>query len=477
MIKKLMEEEDGEKLPIRKIPKWLLIIIGIFVLIIIITIAGGREKKEVGPPEEKVRIVEVTHGDLLWKLIEAKGLGNVLEATESRYEWEIDKKTEGKFIKVTFKIENVGKEVTFYFGGPDLIDGKGRRWKTALGISGWIPEEEVCVFKEIKPGFSPIKCTEIYEVAADSTDLKAKIGTIMPKYIDLEVIPEAKEKKIKEKLIELPPVEKGEIPIKEEKAEEKTPFQLKINAIKTADRFISGWGGSPYIWPDGGYKFVVINITIKNLEMEEKYVFFHSKLVVDKGYRYDPTFKSGYVREYGYVGGVSGSLRPTESITGTIAYEILKETVPVKLIVSGFLGLGKEIVFDLTKYKIEKIKHEPATISIIDYEIENWYLSWEEKVRISSVYPRVKNISEIPGVIKSVEVSVAGFKGKDIFTYPEYVSPNEEKKIYTNYNWEGLKEYESPGIDPGTHTITLKIIGWEDEVLASKSFTHTFPRE
>ena len=174
----------------RKSKKWLWIIGGVVAFFIIIAIAGGGGEKKETPafPSGQV-ITEVTSGDVKFKLVEAEDLGKVLKCPK-REEFSLceDKATEGKFIKVTVEAENVGKEPKSFWGLGRLIDDKGREYDN-IPAFGWIPEESNCG-GELKPGFSPKLCTEIYEVAADSTGLKVEVkGSLfkIPKTINLGI--------------------------------------------------------------------------------------------------------------------------------------------------------------------------------------------------------------------------------------------------------------------------------------------------
>jgi hypothetical protein len=171
-----------------KIPKWLLIIGGVIVFIIFLAmVSGGGKKEEKIVPTSEKPITEVISGDIKFRLVEARDLGNILKGKESRYpEWKGDLTTEGKFIKVEVLEENVGK-VSTYTKTPDIVDSQGRQFSPFVEASSWIPEEKDCglLGKELKPGFSPVGCIWIYEVPKDATGLKLKIGTIGVQYIEL----------------------------------------------------------------------------------------------------------------------------------------------------------------------------------------------------------------------------------------------------------------------------------------------------
>lgn len=112
-----------------------------------------------------------------YKFIGAKDLGSTLKGSESEFpEQTEDLATEGKFVKVTVEVKNIGEESTTFWGLRDLIDKKGREFRELISLKfdPWIPEKEECHF-EIKPGFSAQKCSKIYEVATNSTPVKLKV--------------------------------------------------------------------------------------------------------------------------------------------------------------------------------------------------------------------------------------------------------------------------------------------------------------
>ena len=168
-----------------KIPKWLLILGGIIVLIIVIAIAGGGGEKNEAPTstsEETPTVYSINQdvrvGDIGWKLIDVKDYGNILKGSKSKYpDWYEDKITTGKFIGITLEVENLGTEVksmTSY----EIIDDRGRKFRPASDVLAWIPEEkELILFPTLNPNITK-QFTEIYEVSADATGLKIKVGDL-----------------------------------------------------------------------------------------------------------------------------------------------------------------------------------------------------------------------------------------------------------------------------------------------------------
>lgn len=165
--------------------KLLYILGGIIVLVIIIAIigGGGGEKKETTPSPEKTPTIysinqDMRVGDVRWKLVDAKDRGNILRASKSRYPtFAKDKTTTGKFIEITMEVENLStkmKSVTSL----KSIDNQNREFIPASDVSEWIPEEkEMFLLSNLNPNI-PQQFSDIYEIPADATGLKVKVGNL-----------------------------------------------------------------------------------------------------------------------------------------------------------------------------------------------------------------------------------------------------------------------------------------------------------
>lgn len=156
-------------------------------------------------PEEKnmpAPIYEVIVGDVKFKLLEVKNLGNILRC-EDRINFSYggecpesyDLVTTDKFIKVIITAQNIGKENIKRLGWKinEMVDNGGRKFYSDK-TSSWVPDESKCS-ELLKPNFEPTPCTTIYEVSNRSTGLKVRVSSssfIQPKnapaqefYIDL----------------------------------------------------------------------------------------------------------------------------------------------------------------------------------------------------------------------------------------------------------------------------------------------------
>jgi len=178
-----MENENKVKLE-NKSKKWLCILLGVFIVIIIIAIASsGEEKKPPVSSSKKAPVIysinqNVRVGDVRWKLLDVKDRGNILRASESRYPTITkDKTTTGKFIEITMEVENLGTEMKTV-SNLKLVDDKGREFIPASDVSEWIPEDkELFLIENLNPNV-PRQFTLIYEVPADATGLKVKVGDL-----------------------------------------------------------------------------------------------------------------------------------------------------------------------------------------------------------------------------------------------------------------------------------------------------------
>ena len=185
------------------------IITGILTLIVIGIIAGvigsGKDeqenqsansvKNETKPmptqsarEKQGVKIYSVNEdvivGEVRWKVLSVKNRGNTLKASESRYaSLAKPKTTGGKFIQVKVEVENLGKEMKSV-SSLNIIDDKGREFIPSSDTSEWIPEgEEMFILNNLNPNVKS-SFTDIYEIPADATDLKLKVG-------DLELLGDA----------------------------------------------------------------------------------------------------------------------------------------------------------------------------------------------------------------------------------------------------------------------------------------------
>lgn len=158
----------------KRVFKWVLLVLGILVLLLIIVMIAGRGKKPAQTTgQEKV-------ADIAFKLVEVKDKGNVLKRAESQFpQWGEDMKSEGKFIELRIEAQNLGQKPTKEWLLGDIIDDKGRKFSPMdpMKIWEWYPKDNQC-FEELLPGSPGKECTMIYEVAQDSRNSKLEVWAL-----------------------------------------------------------------------------------------------------------------------------------------------------------------------------------------------------------------------------------------------------------------------------------------------------------
>jgi hypothetical protein len=117
-------------------------------------------------------------GDVRWKLISARDRGTVLKASESRYAVIAkNKTTTGKFIEITMEVENLGTDMKTVTN-LKLVDAKNREYTNSSDTSEWAPEgKDLFLLSNLNPNV-PQQFVGIYEVPADATGLKVKVGDL-----------------------------------------------------------------------------------------------------------------------------------------------------------------------------------------------------------------------------------------------------------------------------------------------------------
>jgi hypothetical protein len=136
---------------------------------------GGAAKSDQptqAPAAQKVGD-EIIVGEVRWKVLEAKTLGQELKSSN---EFIKPKTTSGKFVLVRLEVENRKSEAATY-AGIDLVDSKDRTFQRYAEQVGFIPEEETCILESLNPNISRT-CTEIFELPGDAQGVKAKLGDL-----------------------------------------------------------------------------------------------------------------------------------------------------------------------------------------------------------------------------------------------------------------------------------------------------------
>lgn len=135
------------------------------------------EEPEEAPAEEAPAAYalgeDIQVGPARWKLLEAQDIGKELKSDNQFIE---SKSTPGRFVRVKLEIENQGTEAATY-SGIELIDGKNRTFQPYQERFFFIEEAEQCSIAQLNPNL-PKTCVEIFELPADASGLKAKLGDL-----------------------------------------------------------------------------------------------------------------------------------------------------------------------------------------------------------------------------------------------------------------------------------------------------------
>lgn len=165
--------------------KLILWIVGGFVLLIIVigaiggngdssntnTSSANKNTNQVYTTNQDVRV-----GDIRWKLLSARDHGNVLKGSESKYPtFQDDKTSSGRIIEINMEVENLGSDQDLTTS-VELTDSKGRDFSSGP-FSEWIPEDQSMTFVTLNPNVTK-QFKDFYEVPADATDLKVKVGDL-----------------------------------------------------------------------------------------------------------------------------------------------------------------------------------------------------------------------------------------------------------------------------------------------------------
>jgi hypothetical protein len=129
----------------------------------------------------------ITVEEVEWQLLEAESLGNTLEDPNGFLE---NKVTSGAFIKIRFKVKNIGSEMktltSLY-----LIDDQDREYTSYAESFGYLDvDEHLFLLDNINPGISKTY-VDIYEVPKDAKGLILEITSLefarSKAYIDLAI--------------------------------------------------------------------------------------------------------------------------------------------------------------------------------------------------------------------------------------------------------------------------------------------------
>ena len=111
-----------------------------------------------------------------WRVLTAKNRGSVLRDSESRLPgFYKDKTTTGKFIEVTFVVENLSGSTQNFVSTPKIVDSQSREFDKAEEYWGYVPKDMDFVGATLQPNI-PKQAVVIYELPQDATGLKLKVS-------------------------------------------------------------------------------------------------------------------------------------------------------------------------------------------------------------------------------------------------------------------------------------------------------------
>jgi len=144
----------------------------------------AEEVKKNEQKEQKKNSKQITIGDINFQLVKAVDMGNILKAPMIEHNGQYISQGENfttteKFLQVTISARNIGmRNITGGWSVGELIDNEGRIFNPSQEASAWLPEKNDCG-SLLKPGFTPTKCTKIYEVAKISEEMKVKVVGVL----------------------------------------------------------------------------------------------------------------------------------------------------------------------------------------------------------------------------------------------------------------------------------------------------------
>lgn len=115
----------------------------------------------------------VTFDDSDWVVTEAKDAGKTLKSNSEFNEEE--KKTDGRFIQVHYKVTNKGKKEEMLLDRPKIVDDKGREFGPIDMESFYVPAKAKSIGLDTLPPSMPRDYWTVIEVPADAKALKFQV--------------------------------------------------------------------------------------------------------------------------------------------------------------------------------------------------------------------------------------------------------------------------------------------------------------
>lgn len=112
---------------------------------------------------------EIDMGDSKWIVMDAEDLGSELSSTNQFID---DLNTDGRFVRVEFKIENNTNEEVRIWDTPPIEDAQGRNFEQIDQQSSYLPEDANTLLLEAIPAGMSREFYGIYEVAPGAEGLQ-----------------------------------------------------------------------------------------------------------------------------------------------------------------------------------------------------------------------------------------------------------------------------------------------------------------
>jgi len=116
---------------------------------------------------------DVQVGEVRWKILSVTDEGQTLKSDNQFID---DLTTSARFVRVTFEMENLSKDM-LSFAGLDLVDDQNREFTRSSDAISFIENGQECILENLNPNV-PKVCQDIYEIPANAIGLKARAGDL-----------------------------------------------------------------------------------------------------------------------------------------------------------------------------------------------------------------------------------------------------------------------------------------------------------
>lgn len=142
--------------------------------------ASGCDPKQASKKQEEQKVhavgEPVTVGEVRWIVTAPKVLGTTLPSVDG-FSQPKTAQGGGKFIQVTYKVENLGQKQKTTTGA-DIQDSQNRQFKAITDSFSYQPQNrQLNVLSNLNPNVAQ-EFDLIYEVPADASGFKARVGNL-----------------------------------------------------------------------------------------------------------------------------------------------------------------------------------------------------------------------------------------------------------------------------------------------------------